>query len=299
MIIEITSTDKNIGTATSRINPTGSGKFTLDGVKLTTESGTAIFVEYGYEGEDGKKVPVIPEIVINNSTINAAGAYAVSTNASIKQAEGATADRSVMATDPVVKITISNSTLTAGVDYNALTGAYTSKSATDGTALFINVPSDVTVDGSTLVANHQTVMVRGGELEMSDSTVKLVKMTDTDDSLTMAWGEGNTAPRAAMLLGHKNSTDKDVAYQYKTTVILDNVKFDVDTADRTVVIASDYSADTLKTIAKNDGLKEGEVPVMVYFDGGNCVNDKQIDFVDGYDKGTIQLIDCGDASGIY
>ena len=27
--------------------------------------------------------------------------------------------------------------------------------------------------------------------------------------------------------------------------------------------------------------------------------DKQIDFVDGYDKGTIQLIDCGDASGIY
>ena len=134
---------------------------------------------------------------------------------------------------------------------------------------------------------------------MSDSTVKLVKMDDTDDSLNMAWATGNDAPRAAMLLGNKNRTDSETAYQYKTTVILDNVKFDVDTADRTVVIASDYTDTTLKTIAKNDGLEKGEVPVMVYFDGGNCVNDKQIDFVDNYDKGTIQLIDCGNASGIY
>ena len=90
-----------------------------------------------------------------------------------------------------------------------------------------------------------------------------------------------------------------ITKEQKTTVILDNVKFDVDTADRTVVIASDYTASTLETIAKNDGLKEGEVPVMVYFDGGNCVTDKMIDFVPGYIPGTIQLIDCGDASGIY
>ena len=41
------------------------------------------------------------------------------------------------------------------------------------------------------------------------------------------------------------------------------------------------------------------MPVMVDVDGCNCVNDKQIDFGDGYDKGTIQLIDCGNASGIY
>lgn len=178
----------------------------------------------------------------------------------------------------------------------------------DNTALFINVPSKVTVEGSTLVANHQTVMVRGGQLEMSDSTVKIVKMSDTDDSLTMAWGDGNTAPRAAMLLGNKNRSDSETAYQYKTTVILENVAFDVDAGDRTVVIASEYTEDTL---AKQDDTKFpagttdktfdniSTMPIMVYFDAGNCVTDKQIDFVPGYIPGTIQLIDCGNASGIY
>ena len=260
-----------------------SAVLTMENVVFTTNN-NAIRTEPSESGAG--------EINLTNTTIRTTGEYAVGTNA-------ATGVKLTEESENKVIINITDSTITAGVEYNALTGAYTPVSDKDGTALFINVPSKVTVEGSTLVANHQTVMVRGGELEMSDSTVKLVKMDDTDDSLNMAWATGNDAPRAAMLLGNKNRTDSETAYQYKTTVILDNVKFDVDTADRTVVIASDYTDTTLKTIAKNDGLEEGEVPVMVYFDGGNCVNDKQIDFVDGYDEGTIQLIDCGDASGIY
>ena len=310
---ELAFSDAKMPNDKSVFNPTGSGKFTLDGVTMTTAAATAILVEYGYEGEDGNEVPVIPEIVINNSTINAGGAYAVSTNASIKATEGApvTGDEtqiSVVATDPEVKITITNSTLTAGVSYNILTGKYENNNSVEGTALFINVPSDVTVDGSTLVANRQVVMVRGGELKMSDSTIELVKDDSITNDLDVTWTDGNSAPHAAMMLGNDYS---DNAYQYKTTVILDNVTFNVDASDYTVVVASDYSDATLvdqddTVFAKGEDGKPIEnfasittMPIMVYFDGGNCVNDKQIDFVDGYDKGTIQLIDCGDASGIY
>ena len=303
---ELAFSDANIeNPAQSLINPTGSGKFTLDGVTMTTKSGTAIFAEYAneaVEGKEGEYQLAIPEIVINNSTVKAAGAYAVSTNASLKDIEDAaknnegTGSVSVDSTYPEVKITITNSTLTAGVSYDIPTGKYVADQNVEATALFINVPSDVTVDGSTLVANRQVVMVRGGELEMSDSTIELVKDDSITNGLDVTWTDGNSAPHAAMMLGNDYT---DVSYQYKTTVILDNVTFNVDASDYTVVVASDYSDATLKTIAENDGLKEGEVPVMVYFDGGNCVNDKQIDFVDNYDKGTIQLIDCGDASGIY
>ena len=184
---------------------------------------------------------------------------------------------------------------------------------TDNTALFINVPSKVTVDGSTLVANRQVVMVRGGDLEMSDSKLILEAATIDGDSLTMDWADGNTAPRAAMLLGNKNrasQTSGETAYQYKTTVILDNVTFDVDTADRTVVIASDYEESTILkqedtkfpagTADENKTFDNiSTMPIMVYLDAGSCVTDKMIDFVPGYIPGTIQLIDCGNASGIY
>src|SRR5699024_5866060 len=43
----------------------------------------------------------------------------------------------------------------------------------DNTALFINVPATVKVTGSTLTANRQVVVVRGGTLEMSNTTLNL------------------------------------------------------------------------------------------------------------------------------
>ena len=89
-------------------------------------------------------------------------------SSSLKDAENAdanvTADQSVTSSFPEVKITITNSTLTAGVDYNPVNGQYTPVASAQGTALFINVPSDVLVEDSTLTASYQAVVVRGGTL---------------------------------------------------------------------------------------------------------------------------------------
>ena len=240
------------------------------------------------------------EINLNKTTINSNGDFGVGTNAN--NVNNATTK------DVVINIVDSNIFMNLNDKNEAGKGENV-----DNTALFINVPSKVTVDGSTLVANRQVVMVRGGTLQMSDSKLILEAATIDGDSLTMDWADGNTAPRAAMLLGNKNrasQTSGETAYQYKTTVILDNVTFDVEAGDRTVVIASDYEESTILkqedtkfpagTADENKTFDNiSTMPIMVYLDAGSCVTDKMIDFVPGYIPGTIQLIDCGNASGIY
>ena len=261
---------------------------TMDNVVLTTDN-NAIRTDPTTEAG--------AEINLNKTTINSNGAFGVGTNAN--NVNNATTK------DVVINIVDSNIFMNLNDKNEAGKGENV-----DNTALFINVPSKVTVEGSTLVANRQVVMVRGGLLEMSDSKLILEAASITGDSLTMDWGDGNTAPRAAMLLGNKNRSDSETAYQYKTTVILENVAFDVDAGDRTVVIASDYEESTILkqedtkfpagTADENKTFDNiSTMPIMVYLDAGNCVTDKQIDFVPGYIPGTIQLIDCGNASGIY
>ena len=266
-----------------------SASLTMDNVVLTTDNNAIRTDPTSTAGA---------EINLTKTTIYSKGKFGVATNAN--NVNNATTQ------DVVINIVDSYIYMNPNAQNEAGKG-----NITDNTALFINVPSKVTVDGSTLVANRQVVMVRGGDLEMSDSKLILEAATIDGDSLTMDWADGNTAPRAAMLLGNKNrasQTSGETAYQYKTTVILENVAFDVDAGDRTVVIASEYTEDTL---AKQDDTKFpagttdktfdkiSTMPIMVYLDAGNCVTDKMIDFVPGYIPGTIQLIDCGDASGIY
>ena len=268
-----------------------SASLTMDNVVLTTDNNAIRTDPTSTAGA---------EINLTKTTIYSKGKFGVATNAN--NVNNATTQ------DVVINIVDSYIYMNPNAQNEAGKG-----DITDNTALFINVPSKVTVDGSTLVANRQVVMVRGGELEMSDSKLILEAATIDGDSLTMDWADGNTAPRAAMLLGNKNrasQTSGETAYQYKTTVILDNVTFDVDTADRTVVIASDYEESTILkqedtkfpagTADENKTFDNiSTMPIMVYLDAGSCVTDKMIDFVPGYIPGTIQLIDCGDTSGIY
>ena len=242
--LNFSATDK--GASSSLVNPEGDVTVTLDGVKMTTASGTAIYAE---DKEDG-----YPTIVINNSTIVSAGAYGVSTNA-----KNTATDADIM-----IDITITNSTISAGSDEVA------------GTALFINVPSNVTVKGCTLTANYQTVIVRGGTLNMSDTVLNLVEgyedeevtsdsystvVTGSKDCAASAWQsyvtgindlnmyrlagiweQGNGLARGAMVLGNSNKT----SYQYETDVTISGITFNIE--DETmpkIVIASCYSDATM------------------------------------------------------
>ena len=144
---------------------------------------------------------------------------------------------------------------------------------TDNTALFINVPSKVTVDGSTLVANRQVVMVRGGELEMSNTTLNLkgefkqyevvasgagadqynfsslgdtsiatIKafaegLTLQDYRMSGLWGTGNEVPYGAIVMGNSSKT----SYQYATNVTLaSDVVFNIDNGDAKKIVIGSY-----------------------------------------------------------
>lgn len=102
------------------------------------------------------------KLVVKDSEIVAAGAYGISTNAT-----------SAVSTSKEVEITITNTKVSAGTA-DKVEGDKVTTKGVGGTALFINVPSDVKVEDSELTANYQVVVVRGGTLNMTDTKLTLL-----------------------------------------------------------------------------------------------------------------------------
>ena len=294
--IEFTSTIK--GAEASMINPEGVAALTLDNVTLTTKSGSAIYVEDTNAGS----VRAYPTIVINNSTIAAAGAYGVATNAKNNIPDGEKEQ---------ISITITNSKISAGTADKVEGDKVTTKGVA-GTALFINVPSDVKVEDSELTANYQVVVVRGGTLNMTDTKLTLLDnyadadvTTDTYNDvlnsgkgfnkeetpvgnwsaalagitdvqsyrLAGVWDQGNGIARGAIVVG--NSNGNATAYQNTTFVKFNGITFDIANKDMPkLVVASYYNAKTMGA-----GTEASPYKTMVTVDAtGMGLDASEIDF---------------------
>ena len=265
--IEFTAT--GVGAASSMVNPEGAASLTLDGVTLTTKSGSAIYAEDTLSGV----THAYPTIVINDSTITAGGSYGVATNAknSVPDADW-----------EKFSITITDSKISAGTADKVEGDKVTTKGVA-GTALFINVPSDVTVEGSELTANYQVVVVRGGTLSMTNTKLTLLNnyadadvTTDTYNDvlnsgkgfnkeetpvgnwssalagitdvqsyrLAGVWDQGNGIARGAIVVG--NSNGNATAYQNVSYVKMNGITFDIANKDMPkLVVASYYNAKTM------------------------------------------------------
>ena len=246
-------------------------------------------------------------INVKNSTI-ISDTFGITTNAT-NTAGSATA---------VVTINVEGSTISMNPDAFGAAGKGTS---VDNAAMLINVPSKTTIKDSTLTANRQVIIARGaGDVNISNTTLNLVEgyLANPEsgypesDMLEGKWGEGNRVSHAALTIGNDNSD----AYQSKTTVILSSdVKINVPTGVSKVFIASDFTDKTLTTVYnKENGFESGEdgylgeneatkipdgkMPVMVYLNGAGVVSGSDITYVRTWDKGTTQLVNCGDMSGI-
>ena len=272
------------------------GKLTLDNVTFTA-AGSGLFVATNaYADPDTGETDNY--LTIKDSTLVIKGYFGVGTNAT---------DSSAIVGSP--KVTIEDSTITMNPDDTFGVGGMGNNK--DNTALFINVPSNVTVTGSTLTANRQAVIVRGGTLQMSDTTLNLVEgftSQNEQNYINGEWSTGNEVPQAVMTIGHDGD---ESAYQYKTTVTLSDVVFNAYTGATKVFVASDFANDTLvnqddTVFAKNEN---GEpiknfanittMPIMVYLNANNLLSGSDIDFVTDWDDGTIQLVNCNDVTGIY
>lgn len=139
-------------------------------------------------------------VIVRNSTLNC-GAYAVATNASSSVDD--------------VTITLENSILNSA------------------TAVCINIPCDVTIDGCTITGNTQGMMLRGGNATIKDSRLTLSTdgaYTSREDAESFAnyfnssnWGGGNMVNIAALTVGNKGGN----AYQYPTVLDLQNTIIEV------------------------------------------------------------------------
>ena len=139
-------------------------------------------------------------VIVRNSTLNCGG-YALATNAS-------------SAGDNVVMI-VENSTLKAN------------------TAVCVNVPCSLTIDGCTIEGDTQGMMLRGGTAYVSNTTITLTtdgEYNSEEEAQAIAdyfnssnWGSGNMVNVAALTLGNKGGN----AYQYPTVIDLKNTKLTV------------------------------------------------------------------------
>ncbi|PWM52420.1 MAG: hypothetical protein DBX60_05025 [Bacillota bacterium] len=164
-----------------------------------------------------------------------------------------------------------------------VTGETVTTKGVAGTALFINVPSDVKVEDSELTANYQVVVVRGGTLSMTNTKLTLLDnyadadvTTDTYDNvlnsgkgfnksetpvgnwsaalegitdvqsyrLAGVWDQGNGIARGAIVVGNSNGNEK--AYQNTTFVKFNGITFDIANKDMPkLVVASYYNKATM------------------------------------------------------
>lgn len=137
---------------------------------------------------------------ITDSTIDAKGYYAVSTNASKYR---------------VNHITITDSTLTA-VGKNK-----------DNCGVLFNTDGTLDISGSTINADRQAVIVRGGTATITNTTISDTMgwnwsgKKEPDKYINDDWGSGNEVPAFPIVVGDTSST----AYNYDASLTLSGVTF--------------------------------------------------------------------------
>ncbi len=106
-----------------------------------------------------------------------------------------------------VEFTIEDTTITPRNGYNG-----------ESTGLMLNVPTEVTISGSTIVGQRQGAILRGGEYTITGSAFEVTATNNTTytDIIDQngEWGVGNRVPIAALVIGNRTKG----SYKYPTTV---------------------------------------------------------------------------------
>ena len=176
------------------------------------------------------------KIVIKDSTITATGAYAVGTNASVNA---------------------------SNVSYEIVDSVLVTEAA-DSVPVFLNVPGNFTISGSTIIGGRQGVMLRGSSGTISDSTI--VSRGDYVDTeyISKDWSDGNNAPSAAILVGNRSAIS---AYDNKSEITLDNV----------TLLCGEYDAETGAYTPKTDenlpliyAASDNDIPTTITLNGSSA-----------------------------
>lgn len=152
---------------------------TLESV-IYTADGTAIYIQG--DGSTEYNEETCATVKVSNSTINTSGGFGIGTNATAPDGVNQFAN---------VNIVVDRSTITS-----------------IGSGILLNVAGNLTVTNSTIKADEQGVFVRAGNATISNSTLGTTYAYTQEQliKLNEAWGDGNYAPQAALVVGNRNGT---------------------------------------------------------------------------------------------
>ena len=147
------------------------------------------------------ETPGNTKITIEDSDIFCANSVAISTNATKSYP---------------CEIVIRNSTIECGASESDGYQAYEN----DNCAVWLNVEGKLTIENSTIIGQRQGVMVRGGEANISNTTIickgEYSDFTTNDKYVNGGWSTGNEVPMAALVVGDRNES----SYRYSASVIV-------------------------------------------------------------------------------
>ena len=145
--------------------------------------------------------------VVNNSVIDAEGAYGIATNAASSQRWN-------------VVVSVKDSTINAS-SVNERRSIVPCQFGV-ATAVMINVPGSVIIENSTLNGTSQALIVRGGHAVARNSKLSSLGVYPESEEkfnerLNGKWGTSNEVPSATVVVGNRNA-----AYQYESDCTLTN-----------------------------------------------------------------------------
>ena len=162
-----------------------------------TADGTAIYIQGDGSKEYNKET--CATVKVSKSTINTSGGFGIGTNATVSGDVNQFAN---------VNIVVDGSTITS-----------------IGSGILLNVAGNLTVTNSTIKADEQGVFVRAGNATISNSTLGTTHAYTQEQliKLNEAWGDGNNAPQAALVVGNRNGT----YYANATCTLSGVIKFEI------------------------------------------------------------------------
>ncbi len=225
---------------------------TLESV-IYTADGTAIYIEG--DGSKEYNEETCATVKVSKSTINTSGGFGIGTNATAPKGVNQFAN---------VNIVVDRSTITS-----------------IGSGILLNVAGNLTVTNSTIKADEQGVFVRAGNATISNSTLGTTYAYTQEQliKLNEAWGDGNNAPQAALVVGNRNGT----YYADATCTLSGAIKFEIakDSAVPEIYVydgtvdptAANY--ETTLNYEEGTGITEADI-VIGNGSGAVTINEKEV-----------------------
>ncbi len=205
-ILNITSSSEEKGSLVYDVDPS-TGNPSPNRVSLgalIVQSGASLNLDnVSYESDSCAIYPNgdAAKVVVNNSTVEGVS-FGLSTNAS----------------------KVENYNIIVDVNNSTLSGSM-------GTGLLINIPSIVKVNKSSICGDDQAVIVRAGNVTLTDCKVSIKeydKSSYSVDYSKTAWGDGNSVALGYIVLGDRWAENRTSGYANDKSLTLTNVTFERD-----------------------------------------------------------------------